>query len=186
MAFPVQISFRGIPSSPAIEEDVRVHALRLERYHQHVMGCRVIIESPHRHHHQGKLYHVRINLAVPGTELVVSRDPSEHQAHEDVYVAIRDAFDAARRRLEDQSRRQHGAVKQHAPPARARVRRLFPREGYGFLETPGGREIYFHRHSVLDDAFGRLEVGTYVEFVEEPGENGPQASTVRVGTRRNA
>ena len=180
MELPVQISFRGVPSTEAIETNVRTHAARLDRYYDHIMGCRVMIESPHRRHHQGKLYHVRIDLTVPGGELVVSREPTEHHAYEDVYVAIRDAFDAARRRLEDHARRQRGAVKAHDARPVARVCKLFPTEGYGFVETPGGRELYFHRNSVLDDGFDRLEIGSSVEFAEEPGEQGPQASTVRI------
>ena len=180
MELPVQISFRGVPSSDAIEANVRARVARLERYYDRIMGCRVIIEAPHRRHHQGKLYHVRIDLTVPGEELVVSREPTEHHAHEDVYVAIRDAFEAAQRRLEDHARRQRGAVKVHEPRPLAEVCRLFPKEGYGFIQTPDGREVYFHRHSVLDDAFDLLEIGSRVEFVEEPGEQGPQASTVRI------
>lgn len=180
MEVPVQISFRGLPSTDAIEAKVRARVARLERYYDHIMGCRVMIESPHRRHHQGKLYHVRIDLTVPGGELVVTREPAEHHAHEDVYVAIRDAFDAAQRRLEDHARRQRGAVKVHEPRTLAEVCRLFPKEGYGFIETPNGRELYFHRNSVLDDAFDGLEIGSLVEFVEEAGEQGPQASTVRL------
>lgn len=122
MELPLQVSFRGFPSSPSIEEYVRAHATRLERFHDRIIACRVMIEAPHRHHHQGKIYHVRIDVTVPGDELVVTRDPAEHHAHEDVYVAIRDAFDAARRRLEDQARRQRGAVKAHEPSAASRTR----------------------------------------------------------------
>ena len=187
MQLPVQIAFRGMASSDAIEDQVRARVAGLERFYDHIMGCRVVVESPHRRHHQGKLHHVRIDLTVPGEELVVSREPAEHHAHEDVYVAIRDAFDAAQRRLEDHARRQRGAVKAHEPRPRARVCRIFPTKGYGFVETPDGRELYFHCHSVLDGAFKQLAVGTEVEFAEEPGEQGPQASTVRlVGTRRRA
>jgi cold shock CspA family protein len=103
-----------------------------------------------------------------------------HAVDEDLYVAIRDAFDAARRRLEDYAGRQRGAVKSHEERHRARVSRLFPEEGYGFLATPDGREIYFHRHSVLHPGFDRLAIGTEVRFVEESGEKGPQASTVAI------
>jgi ribosomal subunit interface protein len=180
MELPVQISFRGVPPTDAIEAKVRARAARLERYYDHVMACRVMIEAPHRRHHQGKLYHVRIDLTVPGGELVVTREPPEHHAHEDLYVAIRDAFDAAQRRLEDHARRQRGAVKVHEPQPLAEVCRLFPDERYGFIRTRDGRELYFHGNSVLDDAFERLEIGSHVAFVEEPGEEGPQASTVRL------
>lgn len=180
MQIPLKISFRGMPSSDAVEAQVRARVAELERFYHRLTGCRVVVEAPHRRHHQGKLYHVRIDLTVPGEELVVSREPAEHHAHEDVYVAIRDAFDAARRRVEDHARRERGNVKFHEPRPRACVCRLFPDEGYGFLATPDGREIYFHRNSVLEDAFAQLAVGTECEYVETPGEQGPQASTVRL------
>jgi ribosomal subunit interface protein len=183
MELPVQISFRGVPQSDAIEAKVRERVARLERYHDHIMGCRVMIEAPHRRHHQGKLFHVRIDLTVPGGELVVTREPAEHHAHQDVYVAIRDAFDAAQRRLEDHARRQRGAVKAHEPRPLAEVCRLFSKDGYGFIRTPDGRELYFHRNSVLDDAFDRLAIGSHVEFAEELGEQGPQASTIRISSK---
>jgi len=113
----VQISFRGLESTAAIESNVRERVDRLARYHDDILSCRVMIESPHHHHRHGNLYHVRIDLSVPGAELVVSREP-EHRPHEDLYVAIRDAFDAAERRLEDHARIRRGAVKAHAPRAR--------------------------------------------------------------------
>jgi len=184
MQIPLKISFRNLPPSDAIEAQVRARVAGLERLYDKITGCRVVVESPHRRHHQGKLYHVRIDLTVPGEEVVVSREPAEHHAHEDVYVAIRDAFDAVQRRLEDHARRQRRAVKVHATRPRARVRQLFPDQGYGFLATKDGREVYFHRHSVLDDAFERLEVGTEVAFAEEAGEEGPQASMVQVTSKQ--
>ena len=116
-------------------------------------------------------------------EIVESHEPSKHAAHADIYVAIRDAFNAAGRKLQDYARRQSLAVKLHEPPAHARVIKLFPEERYGFLETPDGRELYFHGNSALEPGFDRLKVGTEVYFAQEQGEKGPQASTVRfVGT----
>jgi len=184
MQLPVQITFRYMEPSPAIDTKIRERAAKLDRYYHRIMGCRVVVEAPHRHHHQGKLYHVRVDLTVPGGELVVSREPAEHHAHEDVYVAIRDAFNAAQRRLEDYGQRQRGDLKSHEAPPRAHVVRLFPEEDYGFIEAADGREVYFHANSVLNGGFGRVEVGSEVEFVEEAGEKGPQASTVRVIGKR--
>ena len=87
---------------------------------------------------------------VPDTDLTERHEPSKHAAHEDAYVAIRDAFSAAGRKLQDYAKRQSGAVKAHEPTTlTARVTRLFPEERYGFIETPDGREIYFHGNSVL-------------------------------------
>lgn len=109
-----RITFRDMDPSPAIEARVEERLDRLERRYGRLTGCKVVIESPHRHQHQGRIHHVRVQLAVPGAEIVVGRDPAENHAHEDVYVAIRDAFDAAERRLEDHARRSRGDVKTHA------------------------------------------------------------------------
>jgi cold shock CspA family protein/ribosome-associated translation inhibitor RaiA len=203
MQIPLQITFRNMPPSPAIEENIREKASKLESFCDRIMSCRVIVEAPHRHHRKGKTYEVRIDLTVPGGELVINRSPkrlkaakvdlaerpdtklieshkpSKHAAHADAYVAIRDAFNAAGRKLQDYARRQSGVVKQHESPTRARVAKLFPEENYGFIETPDGREIYFHGNSVLQPGFTHLDVGAEVYFAEEQGEQGPQASTVR-------
>jgi ribosomal subunit interface protein len=117
MELPLQISFRDVAPSPAVEAKIRERAEKLERYYDRIMACRVVVETPHGRHHQGKLFHVRIDLTVPGAELVVSREPDQHHAHEDVFVAIRDAFDAAQRQLADFARRQRGATKTHGEPA---------------------------------------------------------------------
>ncbi len=180
MRLPLQISFRDIPPSAAVEAKIRERAEKLERYYDRIMGCRVVVEAPHGRHHQGKLFHVRVDLTVPGSEIVVSREPAEHHAHEDVFVAVRDAFDAAQRQLADYARRQRGATKVHEAAAVARVCRLFAEKGYGFIETPEGTEVYFHRNSVLDGDFDSLTVGSEVRISIEEGDSGPQASTVHV------
>lgn len=167
--------------SDAVADSIRERAEELERFYDRITGCHVIVESPNRPHQQGNIFHVRIDLTVPGAEIVVGRDPPEHHAHEDVYVAIRDAFDAARRQIEDFTRHRHPQqMKIHEHMPAARVSELFPDEGYGFLETEDKRRIYFHRNSVLNEGFGRLEIGTPVHFAEEMGDKGPQASTVRI------
>ena len=180
MQLPLQISFRHMEHSDAIESVIREKAARLDKFAEHIMSCRVVVEPAGKHHQHGNLYEVHLDITLPGGEIAVTREPSQHTEYKDIAVALRDAFDSARRELEDYVRRQRGAVKAHEPPPHARVSQLFPKEGYGFLETPEGREIYFHRHSVLDEAFDRLEVGTEVTFVEQEGEKGPQASTVKL------
>jgi ribosomal subunit interface protein len=119
MQIPLQISFRNMDPSPAVEERIRKKAAKLERFHDRIIGCTVVVEAPHRHHHKGKLYSVRVDISVPGKDVVVDRAKPGDHAHEDVYVAIRDAFNAATRRLEDQARKMRGSVKTHAvrPPA---------------------------------------------------------------------
>ncbi|MGE5240074.1 MAG: HPF/RaiA family ribosome-associated protein [Bacteroidota bacterium] len=180
MKLPLQVVFRDMEASDAIEAAVRERAAKLERFYDYIMSCRVVIELHHRHHHQGNLYHVRVDLKVPGEEIVASRGPAEHHAHEDVYVAIRDAFDAVLRRLEDYVRRRRGFVKAHETAPHGRVSELNPTEGYGRIETPDGRLVYFHRNSLVEADFDDIGIGTEVRFVEEMGELGPQASTVHV------
>lgn len=180
MKLPLQVVFRNMGASEVIEAAVRERAAKLEQFSDYIMSCRVAVELHHRHHHQGNLYHVRVDLKVPGEQIVASRAPAEHHAHEDVYVAIRDAFDAVLRRLADHVRRRRGVVKTHETAPHGRVTELNPTEGYGRIETPDGRLVYFHRNSVVDADFDQLEIGTEVRFVEEMGELGPQASTVHV------
>lgn len=179
MQLPLQVSFRHMDHSDAIEALIHEKAAKLDTFANHIMSCRVVVEPAGKHHLHGNLYEVHLDITLPGGEIAVTREPSQHTEYRDISVAIRDAFDAARRQLEDYVRRQRGAVKAHETSPHARVSRLFPDEGYGFLATPDGREIYFHRNSVLNGTFDRLEVGTEVTFVEEAGSKGPQASTVR-------
>jgi cold shock CspA family protein len=124
---------------------------------------------------------VRIEIGVPGDRIVVRRSPDEHAAHLDPYVAVRDAFREARRQLEDYARRTRGDVKSHVGPLHGRVSHIEPDQEYGRIATEDGRDIYFHRNSVIG-GIERLALGAEVRFHEEAGAEGPQASTVeRVG-----
>lgn len=180
MRVPLQITFRNMDRSDAVEANIRDRVEKLEAMYDGIMGCRVVVEADHRHHHKGNLYHVRIDLTVPGGELVASRKSHKNHAHEDIYVAVRDAAEATRRQLEAFVRKRRGQVKEHDVPPHGRISQLVPEQEFGRIETPDGREIYFHRNSVVDEDFDKLEVGTEVRFAEEPGDEGPQASTVVV------
>lgn len=131
MILPVQITFRNMKTSEAVEKRVREEAAKLETFYDRIMRCRVAIEIPHKHHKRGGLYHVRIDLTVPGEELVAKHEPTlhasmrqvdleeeskrseAHAAHKDIYVVIRDAFNEARRQLQDHVRRVRGQTKLH-------------------------------------------------------------------------
>lgn len=173
MQVPLRISTHVIKLSPGLESYVRERAERLERFYPRLTRCDVFINGYSGHHRTGGPVSVRVHLGVRGGELTVDRQPAES-----VEVALRDAFDAARRQLQDHWRRERGKVKVHEPQPEGRVVQVAPGEGYGFLLTPDGREVYFHAHSVLDPGFDTLEVGTLVRYLEEPGDEGPQASTV--------
>jgi ribosomal subunit interface protein len=108
MQSPLQITTRDIPHSEALDDHIRQKAAKLETFYPHITGCRVVVEVPHRHKQQGRKFNVRLDITVPGGELVVNRE-----ADGDVYVALRDAFDAAKRQVEDYGRRQRGDIKTH-------------------------------------------------------------------------
>jgi ribosomal subunit interface protein len=180
MKLPLQVTFRNMDASEAVEADIRDKAAKLDQYCSDIMSCRVVVEALHKHQHQGNLYHVRIDITVPNDEIVVSRNPDQHQAHEDVYVTVRDAFQAATRQLQDYNAKRQQQVKYHEPESHGRIARLIPMEDYGVIITQDNREIYFHRNSVLNAEFDDLQEGAEVRFNEESGDQGPQASTVKV------
>lgn len=180
MKLPLQIVFRNMDPSAAIEAKIRERVAKLEQYARDVMSCRVVVEPAHKHHHKGRLYRVHIDLRLPGAEIVAAHESAQDHAHEDVYVAIRDAFDAVRRRLEDQARRRRGQVKRHEHQPHGRIVELPVGQDHGRIEADDGHLVYFHRNSLVDAEFDRLRTGMEVRFVEEAGEYGPQASTVHV------
>ena len=131
MELPVQITYRNLEPSQAVTARIEAEAAKLDTFFERITSCRVVVEAPHRHHKWGELFHVRIELGVPGAELVVSHEPTPHSTlsddegaalkkhieihpeHKDVYVAIRDAFESARRQLQDYVKRMRGDVKSH-------------------------------------------------------------------------
>lgn len=120
MQIPLQITFKNLDPSPAVEARIREKAKKLERFSDRISGCRVVVEAPHRRQHVNKLYQVYIDITVPPRgELIVNREHGRDHAHEDVYVAIRDAFDAAVRQLEEHAQRVRGETKQHQSADRA-------------------------------------------------------------------
>jgi ribosomal subunit interface protein len=176
MQIPLQVTFRHLPHSDALEARIREKAAKLEQFFPHVTSCRVVVEEERLHQHQGKLFNVRIDLHIPGHELVVNMERNE-----DPFVAVRDAFRDARRQLEEGARVMRGDVKTHPLAQHGRVARLSIDEGCGFIETPDGRELYFSRENVVSPAFEQLEEGTEVQFLEELAGEGPQAKRVSAG-----
>ncbi len=173
MQVPLQITMRGVRQSEALEAEIRERAAKLEQFYPRMISCRVAVDEFAKHHRQGREFTSRIDVHVPGKEIVVTRDH-----HEDVSVALRDAFDAAKRQLEEVIREQRGDVKAHDVTQRGTVARIFADEGYGFIETADGRELYFSRVNVVHPDFDRLEPGTPVQFIEEMADEGPQAKRV--------
>lgn len=180
--FPVQIVFQKMRPSPAVEYDIKNRASKLMRYCNRIMNCHVLVEIVNRHHHQGKLFHICISLHIPNMELVVSRNATADHAHEDVFVALRDAFNALRRKLQDYTLKQKGKMKRHEVVPHGRIVQILTAANHGFIESSDGRSLYFNNNSVVEGNFNKMAVGDEVRFAEaslvERGH--ARASTVRL------
>jgi len=181
MQAPVEIAFRRFEPSDEIRSEIGRQISRLEKFGPQITSCNVVIEGPPARRRRGALFKVNLRIAMPPRrKIVISKAHDDSPEREYAVVAVRQAFDEAIRQIEDVARETRGDVKNHLPRGRGRVAKLPPGEDYGFIETADGRAIYFHRHAVQEGAFERLAVGSDVRFVEEEGEKGPQASTIRV------
>lgn len=180
MKIPMQITFHDLQHSEAVESKIAEAADKLNRVFTEIMSCRVVVDLANRRHRKGNLYRIRIDITVPGTELYVGREPGDRNTHADVFVAIRDAFNAMERRLQDYTQARRGEVKRGVSAPHGRISELFRDQGYGFIETFDGRSVYFNSNSVLNNGFEQLTPGAEVRFSEEEGIEGPQASTVEI------
>lgn len=165
-----QVTIRDIPASTNLDSLIRKHIEKLNRFYDRISSCRVVVEFSQKHKHQGKLFNVRIDLTVPGKELVVTR-----KVDQDIYVALRDAFKAIERQLEEHSRKRHGRVKAHDAVLHGHVARILPTEGYGFIEGTDGHEYYFSITNVSYPHFSQLAIGDAVEYFAQAQGEGRQA-----------
>jgi cold shock CspA family protein len=178
METAVEIDFQGMKATDSLRTSIIDHVGVLEERFGRITACRVAVKAPSEHHRYGAPYEITIRLLLPqGKEVDIARTPVADGRLADATFAINDAFKRARRRLSDQARRMRGQVKMHDGEPIATVRSI--NGDFGFLETADGREIYFHRNSVVNNGFSHLAPGTRVAFCEAAGEKGPQASTVK-------
>jgi len=187
MQTPVEIDFQGLQATEQLRACVTQNISTLEQRFGRITACRVVIRGPSERHRKGGAFDVSIRLSLPqGRQVDIGRSEGRVKDAEtdnrllDPIVALNDAFKRARRRLQDHARRMQGHVKAHDGLPIATVARFDDAAGFGFLETPDGREVYFHKNSILDGGAGQVAPGTRVTFFEEMGDKGPQASTVRV------
>lgn len=174
-----QIDFQGMDPSASFRDEILRHIQRLEDRYGRMTACRVVVKAPSGHHQTGGLYEINIFLALPDErEVTVGRTPYQDERFQRFEFALGDAFDRAVRQLQDQVGRMRGKIKQHEELPSGVVRRIMREDGYGFLESADGREIYFHQNSVQEPGFDTLQPGARVRFKEEAGESGPQASRV--------
>lgn len=181
MQVPPEITYRDVEKTDALDTLVNEKIAKLERFYSNINSCHIAIEKIHDRPSSGSPYRVRLDITVPGHELVAESNPGESAQYDPLETVIRDAFDAASRQLKALNEQQRNRVKTHeAQEMTAIVTKLFREEGYGFIRTFDDQEVYFHRNSVLHDDFDRIEIGTGVHFFVEQGEEGPQASTVKI------
>ncbi len=179
MESPLEIRYHGLSSSAALNLEIEEYVADLERICRNVVSARVTIEMTTHRHRKGNPFRVTIDVHVPGAQLVVSRAPIEGRELSDPYVALRYAFDAMQGEVHEYVEKRRREVKHHEDPLGVgRVARLFPFEGYGFIASNDGREVFFDESAVTGGKFERLDVGSTVRFFEVRGEKGPQASTV--------
>ena len=176
----LEMIFEGFPRSELVEKDIRDRVARLEENSDKIITWRVHLELKHDGQHQGRTFHVRISAHIRGRDLVVSQIRHDKHAHEDLKVAIRDAFASMSRQLEGEQGTVRANVKAHELPLHGVVEKMDYIEGHGFIRTSDDRRIYFNLNSVLDNMFYSLEPGSEVRFVEHEGDLGSQASRVYV------
>jgi ribosome-associated translation inhibitor RaiA len=179
MKQPLEVRFLGMEPSEAVEAAAREKAAKLDLFCRDLMSCRVTIELLHKHKHQGQPFGVRIDVTLPGHELSVDR-----VQHEDVYVALRDAFDDMRRQVEDAVRRTRGQEKAHSVPLHGEIVRFDAADRCGFIRTAEGDEYWFGPENLADVPFDHLQLGAEVQFVPEVAAEGRQAKRISLGKHR--
>ncbi len=185
MQVALEITYRDVEKSDAIETLIHEKVAKLERLCDYISNCQIAVEKIHDRPSHGSPYRVRIDMTVPpGHEIVADVNPSEPNQHVKLDAVIRDAFSTAERQLKELIRRQRESDKAQtndsAQDTMALVTKLFREQDYGFLKTLDGQDVYFHRNSVLHADFDRLEIGTGVRFVAQEDDQGLRASTVQI------
>ncbi len=182
MRIPLEISFHGLETSESLEQIIRNDAAKLERVCDRLISCRVGIKLDQKSSNTSNQFRIKIEMRVPpGHNLVVTNKSGVKDAPDDLPAVIKTTFKSAHRRLKQLMEKQQGARKSHPQQEiTGIITKIFSGEGYGFLRTIEGDEVYFHQNSIVNDDFDRLEPGTGVSYTTEIGEKGLQASSVQV------
>ena len=186
MQVPLEVSYRNVDKSEAIEKLINSKVAKLEKTCDYMTSCRIAIERRHKSQQSGNPYRVRIEMRIPPNHsLVVKRTSVSGQREEPLQTLLRKAFESAHRQLKQLVEKQRGEVKFHPyQEIGAIVEKLFPEEGYGFARTLDGLQLYFHRNSVLRGDFDRIRIGTGVRYTAEQGADGLQASSLEIVDQR--
>lgn len=177
MQIEPEVSFRNVRRTDALDREILEGIEKLGTVHDRITSVRMALEDQRGTGIQDHLYRVRIEITIPGGEVVVKETPGEGP-HPPLTQVLNKAFDAARRKLKETRMQRRGQVKNHTPRGVGRVTQIFPRQEYGFIEDDRGREIYFHKNAVSRNGWDDLDTQHPVEFEEEQGDKGPQAMVV--------
>lgn len=160
MAIPHEITFRdGLENTEALNSKIEKNIEKLSRFFHRIESCKVVVDILQKKQSQGKLFHVTIEVLVPGKKLIANK-----HANQDLYVSIRDAFDAMNKQLQEYAAQIRGDVKFHIEALEGVVARIF--DDYGFIRSVDGREFYFHAPNVVSPGFDSLDIGSKVRFTE--------------------
>ena len=182
MQVPPQITFKEIDHSDFIEAAITKKIDHLERIHGRITSCNVRVRAPHKRQRKGTHYIIEIDVVTPTGDVHIGREPGNNFAHEDVYVSIRDAFNAAERKLRKMKEEVVGRPEVLVSPLQGKIETLNTDEGFGHIATTDNRLIYFHRNAVVNGEFEDLQVGDTVELSvdHKDADEGPHASMVRM------
>ena len=185
MKIAPEITYRNVEKTDAIDSLIHEKINKLERVCNYISSCHIAVEKIHDRPSSGSPYRVRIDLTVPPSqEIVADSNPGDTNQYVELDTVIRDAFGMAQRQLRELARQQRDSDKSRdnnqSEDTTGLVTKLFREQGYGFIKTLDGQDIYFHRNSVLHDDFDRIEIGTGVRFFATEGDKGLQASTVQI------
>ncbi len=173
------ITYRGMDSTPTVESLARRRIEELERIHDRLIGCDVVVEATQGRRRTASGYRVRVNVHLPGPDISVSREVAQGAARDDVVLAVNRAFSAAERRLREQKRVMEGKhVKHHPAILHGEITEFEPELGWGYLRADDGSEVFFERDSLETGDWDKLERGMRLRFREREGEQGPFAVSV--------
>ncbi|MCH9769493.1 MAG: HPF/RaiA family ribosome-associated protein [Gammaproteobacteria bacterium] len=175
MQQPVQITFRDIPHSQEVTQHIYAKAEKLNQYSDLIISCHITVELAQNNQQQGKLYNSRIIVTLPEKKTIAVN----HQSDENLYVAIREAFDCTVRKIEETMQKIRGDVKHHAEFMAGKIVRLFADKNFGFIEDNEGNEYYFNEDSLSHLDFNTLNTGDTVQFVASIADEGPRAYRIK-------
>jgi cold shock CspA family protein/ribosome-associated translation inhibitor RaiA len=183
MQSPANITFRHMQASPEVRQDIETRIADLEKFHHHVVSCNVVVTGPSNRHEHGQEFHVQLTVQVPGEDIAVSDSLGQSEATQDLNLLLHSVFEVADRKLREQARMMGGReVKHHAEILHGKIDRIFEGEGYGFIKSDDGNDVYFEEDNLTNSSWEKLRVDMKVRFREGDGDKGPYAMNVHVMT----